>query len=131
MAVHEFIYAGRPDLTSYWIRQLMRKSFTDKGYPGNDDSGAMSSWYVFSAMGFFPNAGQDIYYLTGPLFSEVKIHLTNGKLLIITAPKASAENIYVQNIKVNGKKWDNYILTHDVISQGGLIEFEMGNQPIN
>jgi len=131
LAVHEFIYAGRPDLTSYWIRQLMRKSFTEKGYPGNDDSGAMSSWYVFSAMGFFPNAGQDIYYLTGPLFSEVKIHLSNGKLLTITAPKASAENIYVQNIKVNGKKWDNHILTHDVISQGGLIEFGMGNQPTN
>lgn len=57
LAVHSFIYANRPDLTSYWVRQLLNKSFTETGYPGNDDSGAMSSWYAFSAMGFFPNAG--------------------------------------------------------------------------
>ncbi len=129
LAVHGFLYAGRPDLTSYWVRQLMSKAFTDKGYPGNDDSGAMSAWYAFSAMGFFPNAGQDIYYLTGPSFSKVKMHLGNGQLLTILAPKASVENIYVRSIRVNGKKWDSPIITQDMINKNCTIEFEMGNKP--
>lgn len=130
LAVHGFLYAGRPDLTSYWVRQLMSKAFTDKGYPGNDDSGAMSAWYAFSAMGFFPNAGQDIYYLTGPLFNKIKVHLGNGQLLTILAPKASVENIYVRSIRVNGKKWDSAIITQDMINKNCTIEFEMGNKPV-
>lgn len=128
LAVHGFIYADRPDLTSFWVRQLMSKSFTDKGYPGNDDSGAMSSWFIFSAMGFFPNAGQDIYYLTGPSFKNTKIHLSNGKLLTIRAPNASPQNIYIKSILVNGVKWKGNIITHDVIQKGGTIVFEMTNK---
>ncbi|MBC7745027.1 MAG: glycoside hydrolase family 92 protein [Flavobacterium sp.] len=130
LAVHEFIYADRPDLTSYWVRDLMSKYFTLKGYPGNDDSGAMSSWYVFSAMGFFPNAGQDIYYLTGPLFKSIKINLSNGKQVSITAPKASAKNIYIQSVKINGKRNKSMIFNHQLIANGGTIEFDMGPEPI-
>ncbi|TCC88744.1 glycoside hydrolase family 92 protein [Pedobacter frigiditerrae] len=128
LAVHGFIYADRPDLTSFWVRQLMTKSFTDKGYPGNDDSGAMSSWYMFSAMGFFPNAGQDIYYLTGPSFKKTKIHLSNGRVLTIEAPNASPQNIYIKSILVNGVKWQGNIITHNIIQKGGTIVFEMTNK---
>ena len=63
LAVQAFHYAGRSDLASFYVRKLMRERFDEKGYSGNDDSGAMSSWYMFSAMGFFPNAGQDIYFV--------------------------------------------------------------------
>ncbi len=129
LAVHGFLYAGRPDLTSYWVRQLLSKSFTDKGYPGNDDSGAMSSWYIFSSIGIFPNAGQDIYYMTGPLFTKIQLRLGNGNPLTILAPQASPENIYVKTIVVNGKKWNGNIITHDVISKGGTIEFTMDKTP--
>ena len=59
LAVYAFIYARRPDLASYWARKLMVTSYSLTGYPGNDDSGAMSSWYVFNTLGLFPNAGQD------------------------------------------------------------------------
>ncbi len=130
LAVHSFIYANRPDLTSYWVRHLMNQSFTLEGYPGNDDSGAMSAWYLFSAMGFFPNSGQPVYYLTGPLFTKVKMHMSNGKTLTISAPKASAENIYVQSVKVNGEKLNDYIISHDVISKGAVIEFDMSNTAV-
>jgi predicted alpha-1,2-mannosidase len=130
LAVHGFLYAGRPDLTSYWVRQLMSKSFTDQGYPGNEDSGAMSAWYIFSSIGIFPNAGQDIYYLTGSSFNKITMHMGNGKVLVISAPNASASNIYVKGISVNGKKWNGTIITHDVISKGGVINFEMSNIPV-
>jgi predicted alpha-1,2-mannosidase len=130
LAVHGFLYAGRPDLTSYWVRQLMSKAFTDQGYPGNEDSGAMSAWYIFSAMGIFPNAGQDIYYLTGPSFTKITMHMGNGKLMTISAPKASEKDIYVTGISVNGKKWNSNLITHDVISKGVNIDFEMSDKPV-
>ena len=129
LAAHEFLYANRPDLASFWIRQLMDKGFTERGYPGNDDSGAMSSWYVFCAMGFFPNAGQDIYYLTGSSFNKITVHLGNGKLLTISAPHASRQNIYVHDITVNGLKWTKPVITHDILTKGCDVVFDMRDKP--
>jgi predicted alpha-1,2-mannosidase len=129
LTVHSFLYADRPDLASYYIRKLMKERFSLDGSIENDDSGAMSSWYMFSAMGFFPNAGQNFYYLTGPLFKKVEIKMSNGKKLIVLAPNASDENIYVKSIKVNGKVWDSFTISHDIIKKGAKIEFEMTNQP--
>jgi predicted alpha-1,2-mannosidase len=126
LAVQGFHYAGRPDRSSYWVRKLMRERFTEKGVPGNDDSGAMSAWYIFSAMGFFPNAGQDIYYLTGPLFKKVVLHLGNGHTLTLEAPDASEKNIYVRAVSVNGKKITGSIIRYSDIGKGGVIKFDMG-----
>jgi predicted alpha-1,2-mannosidase len=126
LAVQGFHYAGRPDRSSYWVRKLMRERFTEKGVPGNDDSGAMSAWYIFSAMGFFPNAGQDIYYLTGPLFKKVVLHLGNGHTLTLEAPDASEKNIYVRAVSVNGKKITGSIIRYSAIEKGGVIKFDMG-----
>lgn len=125
LTAQAFHYGGRSDLTSYWTRGVMNEKFTEDGTFDNDDSGAMSSWYIFSAMGFFPNAGQDFYYLHGPLFNKITIHLTNGKDLIINAPNASAENIYVKRVKMNGKKYTRFLFTHNMIKNGGTIDFEM------
>ncbi|HEY4205797.1 MAG TPA: GH92 family glycosyl hydrolase [Puia sp.] len=129
LAVQEFHYAGRPDRSSYWVRKLMRDRFTEKGVPGNDDSGAMSAWYIFSAMGFFPNAGQNIYYLTGPLFSKVLLHLGNGHTLRIEAPSASEKNIYVRGVSINGKKITGSIIGYKDIEKGGVITFDMSETP--
>lgn len=129
LSVHAFIYADRSDLTSYYTRKLMNERFDEKGYNGNDDSGAMSSWFVFSAMGFFPNAGQDIYYLTGPLFKSVSITLGNGKKIAISAPKASSQNIYVKSVTLNGKKWNKTCFKHSDIQNGAVIIFDMTDKP--
>lgn len=130
LAVQGFHYADRGDLSSYWVRKLMRERFTERGVPGNDDSGAMSAWYIFSAMGFFPNAGQNIYYLTGPQFTQTKLHLGNGKTLTINAPKASVTNIYIQQVTINGKKIAGTIINYDDIKNGGTINFDMGVAPL-
>lgn len=127
LAVQGFHYGNRPDRASYWIRQLMKERFTDKGVPGNDDSGAMSAWYVFAAMGFFPNAGQDIYYLNGPVFTKIVLHLGNGKMLTIQAPKASEKNIFVHGITINGKKHTGTIISYKDIEKGGTILFDMAS----
>ncbi|MFA5263943.1 MAG: glycoside hydrolase family 92 protein, partial [Opitutaceae bacterium] len=129
LAPMSFHYAGRPDLASYWVRKLAQKNFSQAGYPGDDDSGAMSSWYVFAAIGIFPNSGQPIYYLNGPMWKKVSLKLANGKMLQIEAPDASPENIYVQSCQVNGKSWERSWIDHDTIKNGATITFEMGPTP--
>lgn len=130
LAVHAFHYADRSDLANFYIRRLMKDRFTQEGYPENEDSGAMSSWYVFSSLGFFPNAGQDIYYLTGGSFPKATMTLGNGKKLTITSQNASDKNIYIQSCKINGKVWDKFWFTHEEIANGGTIEFVMGDTAI-
>lgn len=122
-------WCGRSDLASYYVRKLMKERFTEEGSVDNDDSGAMSSWYLFSAMGFFPNAGQNIYYLTGSAFPSVTLTLGNGKKLTITAKNASQSNIYIQSCKINGRVWRQAWFTHDEMANGGSIEFVMGERP--
>jgi predicted alpha-1,2-mannosidase len=129
LAVYSFIYAGRPDLASFWARKLLVNGFTLKGCPGNDDSGAMSSWYIFNALGFFPNAGQNIYYLTGSLYSKSTITLANNSKIVIEAENASKTNLYVQSCTVNGKPWNKAWILHDTIKNGAVIKFVMGAIP--
>ena len=129
LAVQSFQYADRPDLASYWVRKLAREGFSLVGCPGNDDSGAMSSWYVFTSLGFFPNAGQPIYYLTGPMWKKISVALENGKTLRMEAPTASEKNIYVQSCEVDGKKWNHAWIDHNTIKNGPTIKFEMGPAP--
>lgn len=129
LVAYSFIYAGRPDLASFWVRKLISEGYSLKGYPGNDDSGAMSSWYIFSSLGFFPNSGQDIYYLIGSAFPKSTINLNNGKQLIIKSDNASAENIYVQSCKVNGKEWNKAWISHEILMNGAVVHFVMGKKP--
>jgi putative alpha-1,2-mannosidase len=129
LAVQSFHYADRSDLASFYVRKLMKDRFTEQGCLENDDSGAMSSWFIFSSMGFFPNAGQNIYYLTGAAFPAITLTLGNGKKVKITAKNASEKNIYVQSCKINGQQWDKFWFSHQDIENGGTIEFVMGDMP--
>ena len=76
-------WIGRPDLTSDRVRQIISENYSDTpdGLPGNDDSGAMSSWFAFHMMGLYPNAGQSYYLLYAPLIPEWTLQLSNGKTL--------------------------------------------------
>ena len=127
LAPQLFHHVGRSDLSSYYVRKLLREGFNEQeGSPGNDDSGAMSSWFVFSALGFFPNAGQNYYYLNGPLFEDVTLQLSNGKRLRIVAKNAGPDNIYVQSVKLAGQPVKGFSITHDELMCGGTLEFQMG-----
>lgn len=129
LALRAFNHAGRPDLTSKWVHKLMKSGYSLAGVPGNDDSGAMSSWYIFSAMGFFPNAGQDFYYLNAPLYKKTELQLENGKTLIILANQLTDKSIYIKSCKLNGKPWNSSIIRHEQIATGGTLEFELSETP--
>jgi putative alpha-1,2-mannosidase len=95
-----------------------------------DDQGSTSSWYVFGAMGFYPvNPASPDYIIGSPLFEEIKLHLGNGKELIIQAKGNSEENIYIQSATLNGQTWKKPWFSHADIANGGTFVFKMGPHP--
>jgi len=128
-------YAGAPWKTQEKIDKIREMLYQTGpgGICGNEDMGSLSSWYVFSALGFYPVApGQDIYIIGSPLFKEAKIKLSSpyeGKEFIIKANKISSKNIYIQSAQLNGEKLDKPWLTHADIVNGGSLIFEMGPIP--
>lgn len=124
LATRAFTHAGRPDLSSYWTHDTMDKGFDLEGYPENDDTGSMSSWYVFCSLGLFPSAGQDFYYLNAPRCLSATILMQNGKRLIIQS-NAAPGRVYVRSVKLNGREWTSPYLRHADIAAGGTIEFDL------
>lgn len=119
-----FSNAGRLDLTCYWVNYVVDNLFTEYSMPGNDDSGAMSSWWLFSAMGLFPNAGQNIYYLNSPLFKHVTIQRPAGNIEI-TAPNRTDKTIYIQQVKVNGHECPSGIISYNDLKNGATISYTL------
>lgn len=99
-------WIDRPDLSTARVHQIIRDNYDDtpNGIPGNDDSGAMSSWLVFNMLGFYPNAGQNQYIVTAPLIPEYTIHLSNGKDFHVSTSKKAQQKMF---------------LTHEDIISGG------------
>ena len=124
-------WLGRPDLSSQRIHQIIAQSFspTPLGLPGNDDSGAMSSWLAFQIMGLYPNAGQSYYLLNAPLVRQTTLHLAGGKAFKITARNLSATNCYVQSARLNGRPLRQAWLEHQDLLNGGELVLEMAAQP--
>jgi predicted alpha-1,2-mannosidase len=126
-----YIHAGRPDRAAERVRAIMARDYHDRrdGLPGNDDAGTLSAWYVWAAIGLFPNAGQPFYYIGSPVFSRSVIHLGPGRRFIIEAPGTSAAKLYVESAELNGKPIDRAWLTHDEVAKGGRLVLHMGPKP--
>ena len=125
-------FSGQPWKTQRRVRQLMDVWYTadTHGIPGDDDGGATSSWYVFSAMGFFPECpGSPIYELGSPIFERTTLRMGNGKLFTITAHHVSAQNKYIQSAVLNGKPLNTAWFHHADIANGGSLILEMGPKP--
>ncbi|WP_310391937.1 GH92 family glycosyl hydrolase [Hymenobacter sp.] len=124
-------WIGRPDLSSRRIRRIIADNFntTHFGLPGNDDSGAMSSWLAFQLLGLYPNAGQSYYLLNAPLVRQSVLHQEGGKDFTITARNFSPTNVYITAARLNGKPFKQAWIEHRDIVRGGELVLEMGAQP--
>ncbi len=114
------------------IREVLQKMYKNhiRGLGGNDDCGQMSSWYIFSAMGFYPVCpGTDQYVLGTPYLPYVKIDLGNNKSFEIKADKVSDKFCYIKKVKLNGKTYSKLYIEHKDIMQGGCLEFIMSDKP--
>ncbi|MGX7760173.1 GH92 family glycosyl hydrolase [Streptomyces angustmyceticus] len=126
--------AGQPWKTQEKVREAMARLYLGseigQGYPGDEDNGEMSAWYVFSSLGFYPLVmGQGEYAVGSPLFTKATVHLENGRDLTIRAPRNNARNVYVQGLRVNGKTWNSTALPHRLLARGGTLDFTMGDRP--
>ena len=125
-------YGGAPWKTQKRIRQCLKTWFRNDvmGIPGDEDGGGLTSFVVFSSMGFYPvTPGLPIYNIGSPLFEDVQISLPSGKVFRIIAKNCSDTNKYIQSARLNGKEWNKPWFLHDDIKDGGTLELKMGPKP--
>ncbi len=128
----EYDYAGDPAKTQQVVRQIEERVYTDSpdGLAGNDDLGALSSWFVWSALGGYPEVpGSADLALGSPLFNAIAIHLADGKTITETAPADAFDAPYVQNLSVNGAPWPEAYLPAGIFTDGGTLEWSLGDAP--
>lgn len=125
-------YGGAPWKTQKRIRQCLKTWFRNDvmGIPGDEDGGGLTSFVVFSSMGFYPvTPGLPIYNIGSPLFEDVQVSLPSGKVFRIIAKNCSDTNKYIQSARLNGKEWNKPWFSHDDIKNGGTLELKMGPKP--
>ena len=120
-------WIGRPDLTSDRVRQIITEHYSDApdGLPGNDDSGAMSSWLAFHMLGLYPNAGQSYYLLHAPLIPGWTLQLDNGKTL---RGSLKGKGTHFEKVTFNGKVLEDARIEHADLMAGGDLVFYVSNK---
>ncbi|WP_420401885.1 GH92 family glycosyl hydrolase [Flagellimonas sp.] len=124
-------YIDQPAKAQKLVREILANQYKNEpnGHCGNEDCGQMSSWYIFSSLGFYPvNPAQGTYDLGVPLFEEATLALPNDKSFTIKA-KCAPEQKYVEHISLNGAVLDRNYITHKEIISGGTLEFKLTNDP--
>lgn len=122
----------KPDKTALRVSNILSNKYFlgKKGLPGQDDSGALSSWLVWSSLGLFPIAGQPVYLIGTPKFQTVEIPTgVTKKVFKIEAVNVSESNIYIQSATLNGKPFIQPWLSHQQLQSGGILKFTMGATP--
>ncbi|HWC80998.1 MAG TPA: GH92 family glycosyl hydrolase [Pseudonocardiaceae bacterium] len=127
-------YVGQPAKTAALVRAAEARSFTGsdigQGYPGDEDNGSMSAFYLTNALGFYPlQSGSPTFAIGSPLYDRATIHLENGRTMVITAHGNSARNVYVQSMSLNGHPVKQTWVTNDDLARGGRVDFVMGPRP--
>jgi putative alpha-1,2-mannosidase len=125
-------YAGQPWKTQSRLRQLMDLWYdvTPQGLAGDEDGGATSSWYVFNAMGFYPQCpGRPVFDIGSPIFQESTINVGSGKIFVIEAKNVSAANKYIQSATLNGVVWNKPWMNNSDVVKGGRLVLVMGSRP--
>ncbi|WP_369386839.1 lectin [Streptomyces sp. CG1] len=128
----EYDYTGRPWKTQGAVREAQQKLYFNApvGSFGNDDLGAMSSWYVWSELGMYPETpGTDTLALGSPAFPVAEVSFAGGRTVQINAPQAAPDAPYVQSLDVKGKEWNTPWLTYQQFKGAGSVDFTLGTQP--
>ncbi|MFJ2510777.1 GH92 family glycosyl hydrolase [Streptomyces griseoviridis] len=125
-------YAGAPYKAQETVRAAMRQLWSTEpgGIPGNDDLGAMSSWYVFSALGMYPQVpSRAELVLASPLFPRVEISRPDGNDISVRAAGAAADAPYIRSLKVNGRSSDRSWLPASFVRDGGRLDYTLSSTP--
>ncbi|MEU4670038.1 GH92 family glycosyl hydrolase [Amycolatopsis sp. NPDC023774] len=137
-----YAFAGAPAKLQRTVREVLRRLYLGselgQGYPGDEDNGEMSAWYVFAALGLYPlTVGSARYVVCAPLFRQATLHLENGHDLVIRAPGAAtaadledtADTPYVHGLTIDGRPHHSATLSHAVLARGAVLEFDVRAEP--
>ena len=130
--IYLYSYAGQPWKTQYWSRQITSRLYnsSERGFPGDEDQGGMSSWYVLSALGIYSVCpGTDQYVLGSPVFGKATITTEEGRQFVIEAENNAPDHVYIQSATLNGESLDRNWITYDEITRGGVLHLVMGPEP--
>ena len=125
-------FKGEEWRTQEEVRKLIDKYYTDKpdGIPGNDDTGTMSAWVVFSMLGFYPDCpGDPSYTLTSPVFDRVTLHLDKRYYpagdLTIEANRPAPSSYLINTMTLGDKKLNSFRVSHEALVKGGKLTFNL------
>jgi predicted alpha-1,2-mannosidase len=129
-----YLYAGQPWKTQRIVREVLARLYLGseigQGYPGDEDNGEMSAWYLFASLGLYPlRMGAPEYVIGSPLFDRARVQLGEGRTLEVRAIDNAPDHVYVQSLTVNGRPWRRTWIPHEVIAAGATLEFRMGPEP--
>ncbi len=130
--IYLYNYSNQPWKAQKHVREVLTKLYNPNsdGYCGDEDNGQTSAWYVFSSMGFYPVCpGAGEYVFGAPLFNKITLQLENGNTFVIDAENNSKENLYVDDIKLNGAEWNKNYISHEELLKGGELNFSMASSP--
>lgn len=130
--IYLYNYTNSPWKTQKYAQKVMTELYSNDsaGYPGNEDCGQMSAWYIFSSLGFYPvNPASGVYEIGSPVADGATIDLGNGVEFRVEVERKSAKDIYVQSVKLNSKKHNKPYISHSDIVEGGELVFVMGSKP--
>lgn len=125
-------FSGQPWKTQRRVRQIMKIWYGDgpRGIPGDDDGGETSSWYVLSALGFYPVCpGSPVFEIGSPIFAKSVIRMGNGKDFTMIANQVSAQNKYIQSATINGRPLNKPWFSQSQIANGATLILQMGDKP--
>ena len=127
-------YTNAPAKTQFYVDRILNELYTIQpdGLSGNEDCGQMSAWYVMSALGLYPTApGNTNYQIGRPIFKKAEVKLPSRKKISIEAPNNTASTKYVEEVSFNSSKVDDTEIDHNQIKKGGLLLFQMTEEPIS
>jgi len=130
--VYLYNYARQPWKAQARVREVMDRLYnaTEKGFPGDEDQGGMSSWYVLSALGLYAVCpGTDQWVIGSPVFPKATITMEDGKKFIIEAAGNGPRNVYIRSATLNGKTYTHNFIRHRDIVEGGVLHFDMSDSP--
>jgi predicted alpha-1,2-mannosidase len=128
----EYDFVQAPARAQEVVRSIETQlwSNTPGGMPGNDDGGEMSSWYIFAAMGLYPEITATGGFVIGsPLFTSMTVDLSGGHVLQVNAPEASDAQPYVQSLTLNGNPTTSLWLPWSAVQNGATLDFTLGGSP--
>ena len=127
-----YTYAGQPWKTAEKVRFIMKNFYTSKtdGIIGDEDVGQMSAWDVLSSLGFYQvNPANGNFVFGSPLFDEATLRLAGNKQMHLVTKNNSDQNIYIQQVTLNGKPYTKSYISYADLTRGGELIFTMGSKP--